>query len=220
MEGAKRIVAVERDERCLAALAQVAEAYPGRLEVTAGDALCVSWPQLLGPDPGPVAILANLPYGVATSLLVGWLETEPWPPWFDRMVLMFQKEVAERIVASPGSKAYGRLSVLAQWRCETRIVLTLGPEAFSPPPKVSSAVVEFTPHQIPAPACPVAALARVTSAAFGQRRKMLRASLKQLTPFPELLLKEAGIAAEKRAEELAVADFARLAAIYDRTRTA
>ncbi|MBA2127758.1 16S rRNA (adenine(1518)-N(6)/adenine(1519)-N(6))-dimethyltransferase [Hyphomicrobium methylovorum] len=215
MEGAKRIVAVERDSRCLPALEDISRAYPGRLEVEAADALAVDWLRLIGEE-RPVTIAANLPYGIASALLVGWLETDPWPPWFDRMVLMFQREVAERIVAAPNSKAYGRLSVLSQWRTEPRIALHLSPEAFTPPPKVSSAVVEFRPRERPEPACRVETLSRVTASAFGQRRKMLRSSLKQLTPMAEILLREAGIAPERRAEDLSVAEFAHLAAIFDR----
>jgi 16S rRNA (adenine1518-N6/adenine1519-N6)-dimethyltransferase len=214
MEGAKHVIAIERDDRCLPALAEVSASYPGRLDVHPADALDVDWRQLLGDAPS-ASIVANLPYGVASLLLVNWLETEPWPPWFDRMVLMFQREVAERIVAQPKSKAYGRLSVLAQWRTEARIVMNLPPEAFTPPPKVSSAIVEFRPIASPQPACRVKTLARVTAAAFGQRRKMLRSSLKQITAFPELLLQRAQLAPERRAEELSVADFARLALVLD-----
>lgn len=216
LEGAQRVIAVERDERCEGALAEIAARYPGRLDVHFGDAMKAEWPALLEGNTGPVTIAANLPYGVASQLLVGWLETEPWPPFYERMVLMFQREVAERIVAEPGSKAYGRLSVLSQWRCEARIVMNLPAEAFTPPPKVASAVVQFVPRAAPGPACRVTTLGRVTAAAFGQRRKMLRQSLKQATPMPELLLKEAGIDPTQRAEQLAVADFARMAAILDR----
>lgn len=215
LEGAQRVVAVERDERVRGALEMIAQRYPGKLEVHFGDALHADWPRLLGPSPGPVAIVANLPYGVATLLLTGWLDSEPWPPWFDRMVLMFQKEVAERIVASPGGKAYGRLSVLAQWRTAPRIVLHVPREAFTPAPKVESAVVEFIPHKSPTPPCSPRALAKVTAAAFGQRRKMLRASLKQLGN-AEALLEAAGIAGNLRAENISVKDFARMAYIYER----
>jgi 16S rRNA (adenine1518-N6/adenine1519-N6)-dimethyltransferase len=223
MEGAERVVAVERDHRCLPALAEIGGRYPGRLEVHSGDALETDWRTLLGTGTGTgkaagkAVIAANLPYNAATTLLVGWLETEPWPPWWDRMVLMFQKEVAERIVAPPGSKDYGRLSVISQWRCEAHIALTLKPEAFTPPPKVSSAVVVFTPRDAPQPACSVKALGRVTAAAFGQRRKMLRASLKTLVPNPEELLDAAGIAPELRAERVSVRDFAKLALVYERS---
>jgi 16S rRNA (adenine1518-N6/adenine1519-N6)-dimethyltransferase len=214
IEGAKRIVAIERDDRCLPALAEISAHFPGRLEVLAADALDVDWPKLQN-DASPASIVANLPYGVASLLLVNWLDTEPWPPWYDRMILMFQREVAERIVAAPNSKAYGRLSVLAQWRTEAKIVMTLPPDAFTPPPKVSSAIVEFRPRAKPEPQCSVHTLARVTAAAFGQRRKMLRSSLKQLTVFPELLLKRADLSPEKRAENLSVAEFARLALALD-----
>ena len=214
IEGAKRVVAIERDDRCLPALADISARYPGQLEVHPADALDVDWRQLLGAG-APASIVANLPYGVASLLLVNWLEAEPWPPWYDRMVLMFQREVAERIVARENEEAYGRLSVLAQWRTQAKIVMNLPPEAFTPPPKVSSAIVEFQPVAEPHPACKVKTLARVTAAAFGQRRKMLRSSLKQLTPFPELLLQRAGIAPERRAEELSVEEFARMALILD-----
>lgn len=219
MEGAKRVVAIERDDRCLPALAEISDRYPHRLEVHPADALDIDWRQLLGDTPS-ATIVANLPYGVASLLLVNWLETEPWPPWYERMVLMFQREVAERIVAAPNSKAYGRLSVLAQWRTEARIVMNLPPEAFTPAPKVASAIVDFRPREHPEPACRVKTLARVTAAAFGQRRKMLRSSLKQLTAFPELLLKRAEIAPERRAEDLSVSDFARLALILDESEKA
>ncbi len=215
LEGAARVIAVERDERCRPALEDIAARYPGRLDVHFGDALEADWPVLLSGISGPVTIAANLPYGIGSLLLANWLETEPWPPWFDGMVLMFQREVADRIVAQPNSKAYGRLSVLSQWRCDAKIVMNLPPEAFTPPPKVSSAVVAFTPRTTLTPACSVKTLGRVTQAAFGQRRKMLRASLKQLTPMPELLLNEAGLDPTKRAEDLAVSDFARMAAIMD-----
>jgi 16S rRNA (adenine1518-N6/adenine1519-N6)-dimethyltransferase len=216
IEGARRVIAIERDERCEGALREIGGRYPGRLYVHFGDAMQADWPALLAGCEGPVSIAANLPYGVASQLLVGWLETEPWPPFFDRMVLMFQREVAERIVAEPGSKAYGRLSVLSQWRSEPRIVMNLPAEAFTPPPKVASSVVQFLPRGTPSPACRVATLGRVTAAAFGQRRKMLRQSLKQATAMPELLLKEAGIEPTERAERLTVAQFALMAAILDR----
>lgn len=217
LEGAGRVIAVERDDRAVAALAAVAARYPGRLDIIAADALTIDWPRVLA-DRGiteRVVIAANLPYNVATALLIGWLEAEPWPPWYQSMSLMFQKEVAERIVAAPGSKAYGRLAVIAQWRCEAHIAMTLPPQAFTPPPKVESAVVVLAPRPHPSPPCNVATLARVTQAAFGQRRKMLRQSLKSLTAMPELLLDKAGIDATLRAEQLSVADFARLAAAFD-----
>lgn len=216
LEGARRVIAVEADARCAPALAQIAERHPGRLEVVLGDALAVDWSARVGPDAGRTVIAANLPYNVATRLLVGWLETEPWPPWWARMALMFQKEVAERIVAAPGSKAYGRLAVIAQWRTRSRIALTLGPDAFTPPPKVASAVVVFQPRAVCTPACNVITLGRVTAAAFGQRRKMIRQSLRTLVPEPAPLLSAVGIEPTVRAEELAPEDFARLAAELDR----
>lgn len=215
LEGAERVIAVERDERCRPALDEIAARYPGRLTVHFGDALEADWRALLSGVTGPVTIAANLPYGVASLLLAGWLETEPWPPWFDSMVLMFQREVADRIVAEPNTKAYGRLSVLAQWRTDARIIMNLPAEAFTPPPKVTSAVVAFTLRAEPQPVCSVKTLGRVTQAAFGQRRKMLRQSLKQLTPMPELLLSRAGLKPTDRAEDLSVSDFAGLAALID-----
>lgn len=217
LEGAARVIAVERDSRCLPALAEISARYPGQLNVHEGDALDADWRALLGGSAQKAVIAANLPYGAATSLLIGWLETEPWPPWWDRMVLMFQREVAERIVAEPGTKDYGRLSVISQWRSEAHIALTLKPEAFTPPPKVSSAVVVFKPRPDPQPACSVKTLGKVTAAAFGQRRKMLRASLKTLVPNPEELLDAAGIAPDLRAERVPVRDFAKLALVYERS---
>lgn len=220
LEGARRVIAVERDKRCLPALQQIADRYPGRLELHLGDALEADWPALLGSDfrSSRALIVANLPYSVATLLLIGWLETEPWPPWYERMVLMFQREVAERIVAQPGTKPYGRLAVISQWRTRARIVMNLKPEAFTPPPKVSSAVVELIPREHPEPPCSAKVLGEVTAAAFGQRRKMLRASLKSLTAMPELLLKEAGLAPDLRGEQLSAEDFGRLAMILERAR--
>ena len=215
MEGATRVIAVERDERCKAALDEICAAYPGRLEVCLGDALDIDWLECIGEQAGNAIIVANLPYGIATSLLVGWLETEPWPPWYKRMALMFQKEVADRIVAEPGTKAYGRLAVLAQWRTVPQVVLNLKPEAFTPPPKVSSSVVLFTPRPKPSPSASVKTLARVTAAAFGQRRKMIRQSLKALTPMPELLLERCELEPTLRAEDLTVEQFAQLAAAFD-----
>lgn len=214
-EGAAQVFAVEKDQRCLAALSEIAKRYPGRLSVIEGDALAIDWPSVIGGSDGAVQIAANLPYSIATELLTGWLETEPWPPWFERMTLMFQSEVADRIVAEPGRKAYGRLSILSQWRCDVRVAMSLPPAAFTPPPKVSSSVVVFKPKAAPTPQCNVRTLARVTAAAFGQRRKMLRTSLKQLCPMPELLLQRADIDPQLRAEQLGVADFARMAAILD-----
>ncbi|MGH6815782.1 MAG: 16S rRNA (adenine(1518)-N(6)/adenine(1519)-N(6))-dimethyltransferase RsmA [Hyphomicrobiaceae bacterium] len=211
LEGARRIVAVERDERFRPALSEIQVRYPQRLDVRFADALTVDWPRLLAGAVGKAVIAANLPYNVATRLLIQWLETEPWPPWFAKMVLMFQREVAERIVAPPSTKPYGRLAVIAQWRTIPRLVLTLKPEAFTPPPKVASAVVEFLPREHPSPPCSATMLGRVTAAAFGQRRKMLRQSLRRLVPEPEALLAAAGLDPTRRADTLDPADFARLA---------
>jgi 16S rRNA (adenine1518-N6/adenine1519-N6)-dimethyltransferase len=208
LNGAKRVIAIERDERCVAALQEVADAASGRLTVISGDALEVDLVPHL--DGGPTRIVANLPYNVATALLIGWITAEPWPPFYDRLVLMFQREVAERIVAEPGSKTYGRLSVLAQWRTEPKILFDVHPSAFVPPPKVTSSVVQFTPRPAPL-ACELRMLERVTGAAFGQRRKMLRQSLKSLVTDPLRLLAAAGIEETRRAEEIPVAGFVRLA---------
>lgn len=208
LEGAARVVAIERDERCLPALAEIAARYPGRIEVISGDALEVD---IQAHTTGPAIVVANLPYAVATMLLVGWLTTEPWPPWYESLTLMFQKEVAERIVAQPSTKAYGRLSVLSQWRCEAHIRMTLPPQAFTPPPKIESAVVHLKPRSRPLPAGSSTVLGKLTAAAFGQRRKMLRASLRQLVPDAEVMLADCGIAPTRRAEELSVAEFCRLA---------
>ncbi len=209
LEGASRVVAIEKDERCLPALHAIAALYPGRLDIVAADARDVDYAALHLAS--PARIVANLPYSVATPLLIGWLKTSPWPPWFDRLVLMFQREVAERIVAKPRTKDYGRLAVLCQWRTRPRILFTLPAEAFTPRPKVNSALVEFVPRETPEPACDVGRLERVTAAAFGQRRKMLRSSLRQLTPDSEALLASLDIAPTARAEELGVAAFCRIA---------
>jgi len=209
LEGATRVIAIERDERCLAALQDIGAAYPGQLEIIAADARAVDYRALS--LAAPARIVANLPYSVGTALLIDWLKTEPWPPWFDRLVLMFQREVAERIVAKPRTKDYGRLAVLAQWRTATRIVLTLPPDAFTPKPKVASAVVEFAPRTVLEPECNVRQLEKVTAAAFGQRRKMLRASLRQITPDAEALLEGLGLDPKARAEELQIGDFCRIA---------
>ncbi|MBL3566892.1 16S rRNA (adenine(1518)-N(6)/adenine(1519)-N(6))-dimethyltransferase RsmA [Rhodovulum sulfidophilum] len=207
-EGARRVLAVEKDTRCLAALAEIAAVYPGRLEVVNGDALAVDPLAHLTP---PVKIVANLPYNVGTELLVRWLTPADWPPFWSSLTLMFQKEVAERIVALPGSKAYGRLAILAQWRAEARIALRLPPEAFTPPPKVSSAVVHLTALPRPRFEADPAVLERVVAAAFGQRRKMLRSSLKGLAPEIEDLLRMAGIAPTERAEQIPLEGFCALA---------
>jgi 16S rRNA (adenine1518-N6/adenine1519-N6)-dimethyltransferase len=209
-EGAGHVIAVERDERCLAALAEIARHYPGRLEIIAGDALQQDLADLAR-NRQTLRICANLPYNIATVLLTRWLETKQWPPVFDRLVLMFQKEVALRIVATPAQRAdYGRLAVLCNWRCATRILFEISPQAFTPPPKVTSCVVELVPRPVPLP-CDVDILTQVAQAAFGQRRKMLRQSLKALDPDPVELLTRAHIEPVKRAEEIDVAGFVRLA---------
>jgi 16S rRNA (adenine1518-N6/adenine1519-N6)-dimethyltransferase len=207
-EGAARVVAVERDERAVSALAEIADYYPSRLEIVSGDALTFDAATYVAG--GAARIVANLPYNIATALLVSWLTVEPWPPWYDRLVLMFQREVAERIVAQPGSKTYGRLSVLAGWRTEAKILFDIAPAAFVPPPKVTSSVVELIPRVTPLP-CDRRALERVTAAAFGQRRKMLRASLKSLGIDPIPLIENAGLDPTARAEDISVPGFVALA---------
>ena len=207
-EGARRVLAIEKDPRCAPALAEIAEAYPGRLQVIEGDALAID---PLAHLTAPIRVVANLPYNVGTELLVRWLTPPVWPPFWQSLTLMFQREVADRIVARPGGKAYGRLAILAQWRAEAKIVLTLPPEAFMPPPKVHSAVVHLT--ALPAPRYPAdpAVLSRVTAAAFNQRRKMLRASLRGLAPDIEDHLRAAGIAPTDRAETVGLEGFCALA---------
>jgi 16S rRNA (adenine1518-N6/adenine1519-N6)-dimethyltransferase len=214
-EGAARVIAVERDARAIAALAEIAQRHPGRLTVVEGDALEFDATPYLGD--GPARVVANLPYNIATALLVSWLTTEPWPPWYDRLVLMFQREVAERIVASPGGKSYGRLSVLAGWRTQAKILFDIKPQAFVPAPKVTSSLVEFLPRASPLP-CERALLERVTGAAFGQRRKMLRQSLKTLGTDPLPLLAAAGIEPTARAEDIAIEGFVALARALETTR--
>ncbi len=207
-EGARHVLAIEKDERALPALAEIAEAYPGRLTVIHGDALQVDPLAHLRP---PIRIAANLPYNVGTELLVRWLTPPQWPPFWQSLTLMFQKEVAERIVAKPGNKAYGRLALLAQWRTDARVVMHLPPEAFVPPPKIHSAVVHLT--ALPEPRYPAdpAVLSRVTAAAFNQRRKMLRSSLKGLHPQIEAMLEQVGIPPTARAEEIGLEKFCALA---------
>ena len=206
-EGAEKVIAIERDSRCLEALAEIAAHYPGRLEIIEGDAMQVDMSKLAT---GRVRIAANLPYNIGTPLLLGWLQNEPWPPFYEKMTLMFQREVAERIVATPADDAYGRLGVMCGWRSEARILFDISPKAFTPPPKVVSSVVEIVPLQAPLE-CSRQKLERVTAAAFGQRRKMLRQSLKSLGTDPLPLLAAAGIVETARAEEIDVAGFVRLA---------
>jgi 16S rRNA (adenine1518-N6/adenine1519-N6)-dimethyltransferase len=207
-QGARRIIAIERDQRAIAALAEIAEHYPERLDVVAADALEFDPSSRLGG--ARARIVANLPYNIATVLLVSWLTIEPWPPWYDRLILMFQREVAERIAARAGSKSYGRLAVLAGWRSEARILFDVAASAFVPSPKVTSSLVELVPRPAPLP-CDAKALQRVTQAAFGQRRKMLRQSLKSLGAEPSALLAAAGIEETARAEEISIEGFVALA---------
>ena len=206
--GARHVIVIERDRRAIAALGEIAERLPDRLTVIEGDALTVDLRGHL--KPGPVRVVANLPYNVATPLLVGWLTAEPWPPWYDAIVAMFQREVAARIVALPGHRDYGRLSVLAQWRCDGRILFDVAASAFVPPPKVTSSLVRLVPRPAPLP-CERRMLERVTAAAFGQRRKMLRQSLRSLGIEPSQLLAAAGIEPTARAEDVPIAGFAAMA---------
>ncbi len=206
-EGARHVVAIERDERCLPALAEISDHYPGRLNVISADALALNPMEHLN---GPIKIVANLPYNIGTELLVRWLTPPTWPPYWDSLTLMFQREVAKRIVATPGSKAYGRLSVLAQWRSDAKIVMDLPPQAFTPAPKVSSAVVHITKCDKPKFDCNAKTLERVVATAFNQRRKMLRASLKSLGPDVQDRLRDAGIPPTERAEQLSVEQFCKL----------
>jgi 16S rRNA (adenine1518-N6/adenine1519-N6)-dimethyltransferase len=208
MEGARHVLAVEKDPRCLPALQQIVEAAPGRLTVIGGDALAIDPVAHLAP---PIRIVANLPYNVGTELLIRWLTPPAWPPFWQTLTLMFQREVAERIVARPGSKAYGRLALLAQWRCDARIVMHLPPGAFTPPPKVSSAVVHL--EALPAPRFPADAriLESLVARAFNQRRKMLRAALKGAAPDIEDRLIAAGISPTDRAETVDLERFCALA---------
>jgi 16S rRNA (adenine1518-N6/adenine1519-N6)-dimethyltransferase len=206
--GAKRVIAVERDERALAALQQVSARYPGRLEIVAGDATTFDPRPLLAGE--RAKIVANLPYNIATNLLINWLSVEPWPPWYDMMVLMFQREVAERIVAHENEESYGRLAVLASWRAETRLLFDISPAAFVPQPKVTSSVVRLVPRPLPEP-CDRKALEQVAAAAFGQRRKMLRQSLKPLGVDPARLAAAAKVDPTRRAETVPVSGFVAMA---------
>ena len=210
VEGARRVLAVEKDPRCMPALAEIAAAYPGRLEVINGDALEVD---ALAHLTAPVRIIANLPYNVGTELLIRWLTPKVWPPFWDSLTLMFQKEVAERIVAKPRTEHYGRLALLAQWRCDAKIVLVLPPEAFTPAPKVHSAVVHLTRLMEPRYPADEAVLNRITAIAFNQRRKMLRSSLKGMGPDIEAQLVAAGIEPTARAEEISLERFCALARV-------
>jgi 16S rRNA (adenine1518-N6/adenine1519-N6)-dimethyltransferase len=214
-EGAARVIAIERDERCLPALEEIAAAYPGRLEIVSADALSTDESALLGGE--RVEVVANLPYNVGTALLIKWLRAEPWPPWFTRLTLLFQREVAERFIAAPDTDSYGRLSILAQWRSNPRLLFDISPRAFTPVPKVTSSLVQF--DVLPAPRFPADtdALERVVAAGFGQRRKMLRQSLKSLGVPPEPLLQAAGIEGTARAETVTLEGFCALARAYAAT---
>lgn len=207
-EGARHVLSIEKDARCLPALAEISQTYPDRLTVIEGDALKINPLAHLTP---PIRVVANLPYNVGTELLVRWLTPDNWPPFWDSLTLMFQREVAERIIATPGSKAYGRLALLAQWRCDPRIVMNLSPEAFTPPPKVSSAVVHL--FALPKPRYPAQAklLEKTVAMAFNQRRKMLRSALKGLAPDIEDRLIASGIKPTDRAETVALEQFCALA---------
>jgi 16S rRNA (adenine1518-N6/adenine1519-N6)-dimethyltransferase len=214
--GAKKVIAIERDSRCLPALTEIAERYPGRLEVVEADALEFDPRPLVGD--GIVRIIANLPYNVGTALLTGWLTGEAWPPWWASLTLMFQREVAERIVADEGDpKNYGRLGVLCGWRTEARILFDVPPSAFVPPPKITSSVVHLIPRANPLP-CRIGTLEAVTRAAFGQRRKMLRQSLKSIAPDPAPIISAAGIEETTRAENIPVEGYVALANAYDEMR--
>ncbi|WP_430910806.1 16S rRNA (adenine(1518)-N(6)/adenine(1519)-N(6))-dimethyltransferase RsmA [Methylobacterium sp. sgz302541] len=217
-EGARRVVAIERDPRALPALAEIAAHYPGRLEVVDADALAFDPRPLLGD--GPARVVANLPYNVGTVLLTNWLDGDAWPPWWESLTLMFQREVAERIVATPEERAdYGRLGVLCGWRTEADILFDVAPSAFVPPPKVTSSMVRLVPRAAPLP-CRIGALEAVTRAAFGQRRKMLRQSLKGLFLDPVPALGSVGIAETARAEEVPVEGFVALANALDEQKKA
>lgn len=205
-EGAHRVVVVERDARALPALEEISAAHPGRVDIILADALKTDWTALAE---GPVKVVANLPYNIATALLVNWLSGETWPPWYQSLTLTFQREVADRITAVPGGKAYGRLSILAQWRARAVRLFDIGPRAFTPSPQVTSSIVQITPRPPVVIGCRASDLERLTRLAFGQRRKKLRTSLGTLSP--ERAFAAAGIDPNRRAEQLSVADFCRLA---------
>lgn len=206
--GARRVVALEKDPRCIPALNEIAEAYPGQLDIFNADALNFDIRSHLTV---PIRIVANLPYNVGTELLIRWLTPKDWPPFWNTLTLMFQKEVAERIIATPGSKSYGRLAILAQWKSNPKIMMELPPEAFTPPPKVHSAVVHFDALPEPRFPAPAGLLTSTVAMAFNQRRKMLRSSLKSASPNIENVLREAGLEPTARAEEISLEGFCALA---------
>jgi 16S rRNA (adenine1518-N6/adenine1519-N6)-dimethyltransferase len=213
-EGAAHVIAVERDKRCLDALEEIAAAYPGRLTVVEADAMAIDEAALAGKH-GPLRVVANLPYNVGTALLIKWLSAAPWPPWWLSLTLMFQREVAERLIAQPRTSAYGRLSILTQWRAKAQILFDISPRAFTPAPKVTSSLVRL--ELLPEPVAPadLLKLEKVTAAAFGQRRKMLRSSLRRLMPNPDEILRAEDIDSTRRAEELTVAEFCALARVLE-----
>jgi 16S rRNA (adenine1518-N6/adenine1519-N6)-dimethyltransferase len=211
VEGARRVLAIEKDPRCIAALMEIAAVYPNRLSVLNADALTVDAGALLTP---PIRVIANLPYNVGTELLIRWLSPAIWPPFWQSLTLMFQKEVAERIVARPKTDHYGRLALLAQWRCDAKIVMHLPPEAFTPAPKVHSAVVHLTRLDAPRFEADFNVLQRITAMAFNQRRKMLRSSLKGLHPNIEALLTACDIPPTARAEEISLQQFCALSRAF------
>lgn len=217
-EGARHIVAVERDRRCIAALGELGAQAPGKLTIVEADARSIDEATLLEPHLHPIKVVANLPYNIGTHLLVRWLLAEPWPPWYASMTLMMQREVALRLVARPHAKDYGRLSVLAQWRALVKKLFDVSPRAFTPPPTVTSSVVSLTPREMPLADAPRVEFEAVTAAAFGQRRKMLRSSLNTLGVATLPLLAEAGIDPQARAETLDVQAFAALARAYVKQR--
>ena len=207
-EGARRVVVLEKDIRCMPALEEIKAAYRNKVQIFNADALEFDAQRHLT---GPVRIVSNLPYNVGTELLIRWLAPGDWPPFWETLTLMFQKEVAERIIAAPGSKAYGRLSILAQWKANAKIVLALPPEAFSPPPKVHSAVVHMTALPEPRFPAPARLLSSTVAMAFNQRRKMLRSSLKSASKDIEMVLRDAGLEPTARAEEISLEGFCALA---------
>ena len=206
--GARRVIALEKDPRCIPALNEIAEVYPGQLDIFNADALDFDVRSHLTI---PIRIVANLPYNVGTALLIRWLTPKDWPPFWSTLTLMFQKEVAERIIATPGSKSYGRLAILAQWKSNPKIMMELPPEAFTPPPKVHSAVVHFDALPEPRFPAPAGLLTSTVAMAFNQRRKMLRSSLKSASPNIENVLRDAGIEPTARAEEISLEGFCALA---------
>lgn len=212
LEGAAKVIVIERDARCIEALQDISDCHPGRLTIIEGDATAINMAALAE---GPTKVVANLPYNVATPLLIDWIKASPWPPWYETLTLMFQKEVAERIVAAPGTGSYGRLGILAQWRMAARKLFDVDRRAFTPPPKVTSSIVQLVPRAETMPNCSVGNLERVTAAAFGQRRKMLRSSLKSLPVDVEILLERSGLEPTLRAEQVEIPDFCKLAKILD-----